>query len=163
MPGVGKTRAGRLLAARLELPFHDTDEEVVREAGSSVEQLFFSEGPAAFRVRERQVIDRLIQAGAAIISTGGGAMNEAPTRRLLLQGTTTIWLRASTETLVRRLSQAPPRPLLLGPGLPTKLQAMEAERRASYAEAALSLATDDLAPDAVADRLVELLSRRPGQ
>lgn len=163
MPGAGKTEVGRRLALRLGLGFHDTDEEVVREAGSTVEQLFFREGPQAFRARERQVIARLIGDGAGIISTGGGAMVQAPTRRLLLQGTTTIWLQASPQILAQRLSPAPPRPLLTGEGLLAKLQAMEAERRACYAEADLRLATDNLSPDGVADRIVELLSRRPAR
>jgi shikimate kinase len=162
MPGAGKTSVGRLLAPLLNLTFHDTDEEVVREAGRSVEQLFSSEGPQAFRLRERQAIARLIDAAPAIIATGGGAMVEEPTRQLLLQNTVTIWLQASPETLARRLKDAPPRPLLSGDDLPRKLAAMEAERRACYAEADLSLCTDHLTPGGAAARVVELLSRRSG-
>jgi shikimate kinase len=142
MPGAGKTSVGRLLARRLSLAFHDSDEEVMREAGRTIEQLFSSEGQAAFRERERQVIARLIDAGPGVIATGGGATVEAESRRLLVSRTTTIWLQACPHTLSLRLAGAPPRPLLAGPDLLAKLQMLEAERRAFYGEAQIHLSTD---------------------
>lgn len=162
MPGSGKTSVGRFLGRRLALPFHDTDGEVVREAGSSIEQLFETEGQPAFRLRERRAVARLVDAGPGIIATGGGAMAEEATRALLLAATTTIWLDASPAILVERLSGAPGRPLLAGGGLLAKLTAMAAERRPAYAEAAIRLATDDLSPDAAAERLAALLNRLEG-
>ena len=163
MPGAGKSTVGRLLADRLGLPFADTDQIVVAEAGQSVEALFFSEGQAAFRKRERAVIARLLEGPPLVIATGGGAMVEPETASLLLAGATTIWLDVSATTLVDRLKDGPPRPLLAGAGLLHKLEHMQSERRQLYAAADLRLATDNLSPAQTLDRVIDLLSRAGGQ
>lgn len=151
MPGVGKSSVGRLLAIRLGTSFNDSDEEVAREAGRSVEQLFRSEGEAGFRERERRAIARITGLGPAVIATGGGAMVEAETRRLLLSRATTIWLQATAKVLAQRLSDADSRPLLKGEGLLSKLDIMQRERRPCYAQAHIHLDTEDLGPAAIAE------------
>lgn len=159
MPGAGKSKVGALLARRLGLLFHDSDEEVARFAGRSVEQLFQAEGQAAFRGRERRAIARLVEAGPAIIATGGGAMAEPATRALLMARTTTVWLRASVETLSRRLAQAPPRPLLVGADVLTRLERLQAERQQLYAEAHIHLDTDALDIDSTVDAVIQAIGR----
>src|SRR3990172_3408352 len=49
MMGAGKSAVGPRLAARLTLPFHDTDAEIAREADASVAELFARGGEAAER------------------------------------------------------------------------------------------------------------------
>ncbi len=160
MPGAGKSTVGRLLAARLGFPFADTDELVVAQAGRPIADLFASEGDEAFRVRELQAVRRLLASAPVVISTGGGAMTYPPMREILLARTLTIWLQATSDTLVQRLTAAPPRPLLAGKGLAERLRTMAAEREASYAQARLSLVTDHLTPEEAADTLASLLSPR---
>jgi shikimate kinase len=159
MPGVGKTAVGRELAARLALPFVDTDQVVEAETGRTVEELFFSEGQAAFRKRERQVIARLVAAAPAVIATGGGAMTIDETRQLLLAGSITVWLDAGVDTLAERLAGSPPRPLLVGPGLAGILTRMQEERRPFYAQAHFSVCADHRSPAEVAEAAVALLTR----
>ncbi len=151
MPGAGKTSVGRLLAERWKLPFHDTDEIVAGESGRTIQDIFFSDGPAAFRRWERRVIERLVSEAPAIISTGGGAMIEPKTREFLLSRTVTVWLEASAETLQQRLAGTPPRPLLSGAGLLERLQAMEAERRPFDAQAHIRVPADRADISVVAD------------
>jgi shikimate kinase len=159
MPGAGKTTVGRLLAALLELPFHDTDEIVVAETGRTIHDIFFAEGPGFFRTLERNTLTRLATAPPSIIATGGGAMIEPETRILLLSATLTIWLDAAPESLAHRLSSAPPRPLLSGPGLTEKLAAMTAERRPLYAAAALRIDASGT-PEAVAADVIKALANQ---
>jgi MoxR-like ATPase len=44
MPGSGKSAVGRRLAARLDLPFLDADEEIERAAGKPITDIFKDHG-----------------------------------------------------------------------------------------------------------------------
>ena len=80
MPGSGKSAVGRRLAARLELPFVDADEEIERAAGKPITDIFKDHGEPYFRDGERKVIARLLRAGPQVLATGGGAFMVAETQ-----------------------------------------------------------------------------------
>jgi shikimate kinase len=58
--GCGKSSIGRRLAARLELPFIDADDEIEQAAGRTIPDIFAVRGEAYFREGERKVIQRLV-------------------------------------------------------------------------------------------------------
>ena len=62
--GAGKTTVGRILDPK----FHDMDELIVEEIGMSINDYFAVEGEAAFRRREAEMLERLLENEAAIIS-----------------------------------------------------------------------------------------------
>ena len=70
--GSGKTTLGKKLATKLELPFIDTDEEIVKQIGMSITEYFSQHGEDAFRTLEREQLRKFAE-NAAVISTGGGA------------------------------------------------------------------------------------------
>ena len=110
--GVGKTTAGRRLAATLDRPFKDADEEVERAAGRTVSEIFDDFGEVAFRDGERKVIARLLEAPPMVLALGGGAFVDPATRKLVRDGAVSVWLRADVDTLVRRVTKRDTRPLL---------------------------------------------------
>jgi len=112
MMGAGKTTIGRRLAAALNLPFHDADAEIEAAAGMSVSELFERHGEASFRRGEAQVIERLLSGGPIVLATGGGALTTAATRALIRKRAISIWIRADIDTLVKRATRRPTRPLL---------------------------------------------------
>jgi len=73
MMGAGKTAVGRSVAAKLGVPFLDSDAEIEAAANLSVPEIFQRDGEAFFRKREAEVIRRLLEARRGILSTGGGA------------------------------------------------------------------------------------------
>ena len=83
--GAGKTAIGKRLAARLNLPFHDADEEIERAAGMSIAEIFKTHGEGAFRAGEKRVIQRLLGTGRIVLATGGGAFMDAETRTCICQ------------------------------------------------------------------------------
>ena len=70
MMGAGKTAVGRALAARLGVPFLDSDVEIEKAANMTIAEIFQRDGEQFFRARESEVIDRLLDATPAILSVG---------------------------------------------------------------------------------------------
>nr|WP_314845430.1 shikimate kinase [Schaalia odontolytica] len=110
LPGAGKSKVGRLLAERLCVDHIDTDALVVEREGRPIADIFATDGEAAFRVMETEVVaDALTH--DAVVSLGGGAA-ATPAVRELLSGHTVVYIDASHEELVRRTASKTHRPLL---------------------------------------------------
>ena len=112
MMGSGKSAIGKRLAANLDLPFMDADNEIEAAAGMSIPDIFDCFGEDHFRQGERKVIARLMGEGPMVLSTGGGAFMNDETRELITSNAISIWLKADLETLVQRVKRKDNRPLL---------------------------------------------------
>jgi shikimate kinase/3-dehydroquinate synthase len=157
--GAGKTTTGRVLAARLERPFVDTDAVLVERSGQSVADLFRA-GESAFRAAEREVVaEALASKAASVIAVGGGALLDVANRYRALDEATVVTLTAAAGVLAGRVGAAGERPLLGGGDVEVRLAEILRARADVYAEAHWVLATDDLTPEAVADA-VELAGGR---
>ena len=74
MPGCGKTTIGKALAKELNKEFIDIDDEIVKETGKPITEIFAEGGEELFRNIETQVIKRFSALQNFVISTGGGAI-----------------------------------------------------------------------------------------
>ena len=92
MPGCGKSTLGRLLADALGKKFLDTDEELERQAGKSIPDIFKTDGEAAFRRLETETLARLTKETGAVIATGGGVVTRPENEVLLRQNGRVIFL-----------------------------------------------------------------------
>lgn len=110
--GAGKTAIGKRLAARLELPFYDSDQEIERAAGMSVADIFARHGEPHFRAGEKRVIERLLAGPPVVLATGGGAFMDAETRAVVAQNAVSVWLHSPVPILVNRVRGRTHRPLL---------------------------------------------------
>ena len=155
--GAGKSHLGRQLATATGLPFKDTDNEVEKAAGCSIEEIFDRYGEADFRAGEKRVIARLFQDKPSIIATGGGSFINDETRRLIKNRGVSIWLRADLDLLYRRTQNRLHRPLLnQGNGREILAQLMK-ERYPIYAHADIIFdVRDESAPES-AERLIGVL------
>lgn len=72
MPCSGKSSIGKALAQHYRLDFIDMDEEIVKTAGMSIQEIFETKGEAAFREIETQVTVSLSEMKNVLIATGGG-------------------------------------------------------------------------------------------
>jgi 3-dehydroquinate synthetase/shikimate kinase len=146
-----------LLAQRLERRSVDVDQEIERDCGLSVADLVDRDGMAAFRVRERSMISRLVLERDLIISLGGGALEDPGTRDLLEGAGLMIFLDASLASCTTRTAKhALSRPLLNTPGA---LATLHAQRRPRYRMAAVHVDADG-SPEATVDRIVRELNAR---
>lgn len=132
--GAGKSSIGRQLALDLDLPFMDSDDEVVKAAGMSIPDIFKLHGEDEFRRVERAVISRLLnEGGRMILATGGGAFMSEETRDLMAEKSITVWLKADLETLWRRVNKRGGRPLLKSDNPKKVLKDLLAQREPIYA------------------------------
>jgi shikimate kinase len=113
LPGSGKSTVGRQLARRLSLSFIDSDQVLEQRIGCSIREFFEREGEVAFRDLEQVTIEELTrQAGACVISTGGGAVLRPVNRLNLHEHTQVVYLHSPPDEVFRRLRHDRNRPLL---------------------------------------------------
>ena len=160
MPGSGKSAVGRRLAARLQLPFVDADEEIERAAGKPIMDIFKDHGEAHFRDGERKVIARLLNSGPQVLATGGGAFMLAETRDNVRRLGISVWIKAELQLLVRRVLKRNTRPLLqVDPeGV---MRALMETRYPIYATADVTVESRDLPHDAIVAEIIEALAKGP--
>ena len=156
--GAGKTNIGRRLAARLNLPFFDSDSEIEAAAGETIEEIFRNRGEGVFRDGERRVIARLLDQPAHVLATGGGAFMDPATRAIIARRGVSVWLRADIEVLLARVSRRSNRPLLKE-GNPRAVLAELIDRRYPvYAEADITIDSGEGPPDLTATRTIAALA-----
>ena len=160
MPGSGKSAVGRRLAAQLELPFVDADEEIEQAAGKPIMDIFKDHGEAYFREGERKVIARLLGSGPQVLATGGGAFMVEETRDNIRRSGISVWLKAELSLLLRRVSRRNNRPLLEQDPEGT-MQRLMATRYPVYATADIAVESRDLPHDAIVTEIIDALAGSP--
>lgn len=148
MPGCGKTTLGKALATRLGRPMADMDQEIEKECGCRIAQLFEREGEAGFRAREAEQIARYGREGGRVLVTGGGAVENPQNRENLRLNGFVVHLTRSLELLP-----------LEGRPLSKDREALQAlwQRRAPlYAACADARVSNDTTISACADQIAEV-------
>jgi len=160
--GAGKTTVGRRLAEKLSLAFIDADHEIELAAGQTIPEIFAQHGEAYFRDGERKVIARLLENGAQVLATGGGAFMNAETRTTIKRNAISIWLRADFDLLMRRVRRRSNRPLLQNDDPEAVMRKLIAERYPVYAEADITVDSRDVAHTSIVNSIIRSLARWPG-
>ena len=158
MMGSGKSSVGHALSTKLGWPFLDNDALLERTAGASARALLESQGEAALRHAESQVLTLLLGMPGPMIGSlaGGVVLDEKDRLRLAQSPARIVWLRANPQSLVRRVSGTD-RPLL-GDDPAAALRKLAAERNGFYAEIADHVVDVDVIPvGAVAKQIIDAL------
>ena len=154
--GSGKSTVGPLLAARLGWSFLDVDDAIEADAGATIAELFARHGEASFREREQAAIARLCAEGEALVlALGGGAIEHAGTRALLLTAPGTLLVHLEVElatTLARCRGTEHTRPILADQA---NLASRYARRLPLYRTAHVSIPVDALTPAEAVDAILQ--------
>ena len=153
MTGSGKSTLGRELAELMSFDFVDMDEEIVKDQGMSIEQIFNRKGENYFRTLESNFLKlALFRDSNCIISTGGGVACFNENMKLInsCKYAVSIWLNVSAEEIGSRLFQTPNkenRPLVKGKSLNELIEFAKnkiEERRSFYELSTYTASSDSL-------------------
>jgi shikimate dehydrogenase len=100
MPGCGKTTIGKALAENLGKCFIDTDEEIVKQEGISIPEIFKTCGEKTFREIENKVISEISANQGLVIATGGGAVLNSRNIDLLKENGKVVFLDKDIDDIV---------------------------------------------------------------
>jgi shikimate kinase len=157
MMGAGKSTVGRRLALRLGLPFLDADTEIEHAAAMTIPEIFETHGEPHFRDGEARVIARLLDGGAKILATGGGAYMRTETRERIRDKAVSMWLEADADVILRRVKRRADRPLLKTPDPAGTIARLIDERHPTYRSADITIASRDVPHEKVVDECVAAL------
>ncbi len=159
LSAAGKTATAPLLAAHLGWDWLDLDTLIEEAAGESIPALF-ARGEAEFRERECAALAAVAQRERIVVATGGGVVLSPANRQLMRETGAVVALAVTPEVAARRLATHDvERPLLRGDTL-DRLRQLTAERAPLYAEAHLTVTTDDLTAEATSQRIIAGLAAR---
>lgn len=102
--GSGKSHWGRQISTQMKIPYFDLDEQIVDAEGLSIPDIFARYGEEYFRMKEKDVLETLIDEHASVvISTGGGTPCFFNNIELMKKKGTVVWLNTHVEVLLQRL------------------------------------------------------------
>lgn len=102
--GSGKTHWGKLLSAKLQLPFRDLDSLIVEKEQKSIADVFTEKGEEYFRYQEKQTLEELInEEESFVLSCGGGTPCFFNNIELMKKSGKVLWLNTSIDVLKERL------------------------------------------------------------
>ena len=143
--GVGKTTIGKQIAALNKVVFIDTDSQIEKETSKSIKEIFETDGEIAFRKLETDTIRSIDR--KAIIACGGGLTAHNNNIEYLKHKGTVIYLKASTETLIKRLEKNKNKRPLISKLTHDKLlefiRKILKEREETYKQADYTIETDN--------------------
>ena len=162
MMGAGKTAVGTAVARLLDVPFLDSDEEIVKAADRSIAEIFERDGESFFRSRETEVIARLLKDRPGVLSTGGGAFLSSYNRALITEMGVSVWLKADLELLWQRVRYKTTRPLLRTANPRETLRGLYEARLPFYQQADIAVESlPELSVEDMAQRVIDALAARP--
>jgi shikimate kinase/3-dehydroquinate synthase len=159
--GTGKSLAAKEVARGLNWDFLDTDDEIVKQTGKPIAEIFRQDGEDKFREMERETIRKACQQKQTVIAIGGGAIVNPQNYELLAKTGIIVCLEAKPETIYERLfreaASSPDmevRPLLANDNPLERIKQLKASRQPYYANVDWTVHTDDLNISQVAEEVI---------
>lgn len=153
--GAGKSTVGRLVAAGLDMPFVDLDDEIESADGRTIPEIFAEVGEESFRAIESETLSALAGAPSSVVACGGGIVTREKNRTLMKALGRVVYLRVTAEETLARVGDDSGRPLLTGDeGATAAAELLKAREPLYSAVADLTVDTVDRSPDDVAGEIL---------
>lgn len=143
--GVGKTSVSAALGRMLKLPVIEMDQQIARQEGMTIPEIFAQKGEGHFRRCETALLEGLAAGSTCLVSCGGGAAMRQENVAAMRRCGTVVLLTARPEVILERVKDSDQRPLLQGRKNVADIAALMAQRRSAYEVAAdVTVDTSDL-------------------
>jgi shikimate kinase len=159
--GTGKSSVGKEVAHGLHWDFLDTDDEIVKQTGKLIAEIFRQDGEVKFRKLERETVRKACQQRQTVIAIGGGAIVDPQNYELVAANGLIVCLEAKPETIYERLfheaacsPETEVRPLLAVDNPLERIRQLKASRQPYYAKADWTIHTDGLGVGQVAEEVI---------
>jgi len=172
LSGSGKSAVALRLAQALHCRLVDVDNEIEKRTGTSIRNLFATDGERRFREIETEVITDLIQeentnaCQRTIIALGGGALMSEQNVATVRKSGTLVYLSVTCQVAADRLHNHCDRPLTLDDNgeplskekLTARLETLLRQRESGYTQADFTIDTSSLSVEQVCQDIMKQLS-----
>ncbi len=159
--GTGKTTAGKKLAKRLKMEFIDLDKKIMKNAGSSIPEIFAISGEKGFRELEKKAVEEVSAGDNLCIACGGGIVLFQQNIDNLKKKSTIILLEAGPEAILSRIRHDRNRPSLTGKGTMDEIRQLLKERERGYDKAAdMRFDTTHYSSEQTVQKIIDELNSR---
>ena len=155
MMGSGKSSIGLLVAKKLKLNFTDIDNEIEKELGKKITDIFEENGEDFFRKIEEKITLKKLKLNSSVISLGGGAFMNRNIRKEVLKSHLSFWLNWNNKILLDRIKNSKKRPLAIN--LPNNEIINLIQKRSNiYAKALFGIKCDNLSKNEVVNKIIKI-------
>ncbi|KFC19844.1 shikimate kinase [Chryseobacterium sp. FH1] len=160
--GSGKSHISKNLSKKINFKLIDLDQQISDEHRQTIPEIFEKKGEIYFRKEEKRILEELLNSDEnLILSLGGGTPVYYDNMEIINQKSTSIFLRASVNTLTNRvLLQKNTRPLIAkleDSDIPEFIAKHLFERNPFYSKAHLTIDTDSKNAIEISDEIIKKL------
>lgn len=136
--GSGKSAVSRAVSKFFGYEKIDSDAAIEKEQGRKIKDIFATDGEEYFRDIETGYLEKLIESGRKnmVLAVGGGLPLREKNRELLKKIGTVVYLKATPETVYKRVKRDTSRPLLNTEDKLARIRELLDSRREIYESAA---------------------------
>jgi shikimate kinase len=165
--GAGKSTVGPILAKTLGWDYYDLDEVIEEKLGMKIADIFEEHGEKFFRENEKKFLQELAKNKNTIISLGGGTMANQYNLKFLKESGVVIYLKASINSLYKRLELEKDRPKLKLPEgklskekLIERISELYKAREKFYNQSNFVIETDGATVDSIVVRIAKIIEEQ---
>ena len=155
MMGSGKSSIGNLVSKKLNLPFIDIDNLIVKNTGMSISEMFETKGEVYFRNLEEKITLKTLKKIKNVISLGGGGFINTKIRKEILDNNFSFWLDWDESILVKRIKDSKKRPLVFK-STDQKIKAIIKDRSKIYTKAQFKINCNKLTKTEIVKKIVKI-------
>jgi len=155
MMGSGKSSIGNLVSKKLDLPFIDVDNLIVKNTGMSISEIFKKKGEVYFRNLEEKITLKALRKIKSVVSLGGGGFINTKIRRETLANHFSFWLNWDESTLIKRIKNSKKRPLVIN-STDQEIKAIIKNRSKIYTNAQFKINCNKLTKTEIVKKIIKI-------